>query len=207
MPTITYTATAVVGTCTITATEAIGAKTGSVTITQTAPPNAIAFTPNNAGGASISVDANGTVKSFTTTTTNTGNSAAVQGDTLTFTTSGGAACGTIGNIFPTGGVSDAAGHVTSDYTASRTVGFCTITAMESATGATNSVLVTQNVPGQGGHNTSSLGGTTTSAANQQCSFSGICVFANGKDTAALTDQAHGFCSILGRVGAGELLGH
>jgi hypothetical protein len=182
IPQQTYKPSAVVGTCLITATEAIGAKTGSVTITQTAPPNAIAFTPNNAAGASIPVNANGAVQSFSTQTTNSATGAFIQNDNLTFTTSGGTACGTIGNILPAGGVSDATGHVTFDYTASSTVGFCTVTATESKTGSTKSVLVTQRAPA--GTNSSALTATPPTT-----------ILANGTDTVALTDTVTGTAGI------------
>jgi hypothetical protein len=180
VPTITYTASTTPGTCTITATETIGGKTGTVTITQTAPPNVIAISPNS-NGTSIPVDANGSTVTFTTTTTNSVTNAAVVGDTLTFTTSGGAACGTIGTILPAGGVTPANGVVTFVYTSSNVVGFCTIKATESGTGATQSVVVTQNTPGKAGFNFVTVTVPTNCSGNND-----LCVLANGTDTSPVT---------------------
>jgi adhesin/invasin len=193
MPTSTYTATTVVGTCTITATEALHATHGAVTITQAALKNTISFT---APAAPIHVDADGvSTLSFSTTTSNPVTGHVGAGDMLTFTTSASTAgsCGAIGTISGTpAGATDASGVVTFVYTASATVGFCTITATEAATGGTKSAVVTQNVPGSFGVNGSAM---TTSTTGITCTGtaigSNICINANGKDTVAVKDTVTG----------------
>jgi hypothetical protein len=192
IPQETYTPTNVPGTCLITATEAIGAKTGSVTITQTPLKNTITFT----APAALHVDADGvSTLSFSTTTANPVTGPVAAGDMLTFTTSPSTAgsCGAIGTISGTpAGATNGSGVVTFVYTASATVGFCTITATEAATGGTNSAVVTQNVPGAFGVDTSAMTTSTTGiACTGTAAGSAICVNANGKDTVAVKDTVTG----------------
>ncbi|MFC0083204.1 Ig-like domain-containing protein, partial [Aciditerrimonas ferrireducens] len=56
--TVTYTASTTTGSCTITAVESADGQSGSVTITQTTPPNTV--TVQAASGSSLTVPANGT---------------------------------------------------------------------------------------------------------------------------------------------------
>jgi adhesin/invasin len=140
---ITYTASTMGGTCTITAQEAQFAQTGSTTITQTAPTNQITFNPTSA-----SLAANGTAtQTFTLTVKNPAGTSPVSGDALSFTTtpSGSGACGTLATN--AGTTTNASGQVSATYVTSTTSGFCTITATEQATspgtGGNASAVVTQ----------------------------------------------------------------
>jgi adhesin/invasin len=133
--TSTYTSTTTVGTCTVTATEAFQGQSGSTSITQTQVTNTVTLTP-----ATSSVPADGhTTDAMTAHVTGIG-ATPVAGDTVTFTTSGGAACGPVS---PTSGVTDVSGNVTTTYTASLTSGFCTVTAHEANTGGNASTTIDQ----------------------------------------------------------------
>src|SRR5207245_1836184 len=90
--TSTYTASAIVGTCTITANEAQNGLSGSTTITQTKVPNtnAVTATPS-------AVKANGADTSTVTALVKDSSSTPVSGDTVTFVATGSpaAACGSL----------------------------------------------------------------------------------------------------------------
>jgi hypothetical protein len=137
--TITYQASTTVGTCTITATEAQGGLSGSTTITQTRVANTIATTatPNNilAGGAPTS--------NIVSTVTNSV-TGPVVGDVVTYTLSGNpaGACGTLSASTATTGAGGVTPGVT--YTASTTVGFCTVMATEAGTGSSTTAQITQH---------------------------------------------------------------
>ena len=64
---------------------------------------------------------------------------APSGDTVTFSTSGGASCGTI----TAGPTTDATGTVSVTYTATTTAGACTVTATDAARSFTGAVVITQ----------------------------------------------------------------
>jgi adhesin/invasin len=135
--TATYTASTTVGFCTITAIEARTNGSGSVTITQTQPPNTITLTANPS-----SIVGNGTSNSVITATVTVAGGVFVAGDLVTFTFNVPvpASCGTLNP--PLANNTDASGHVTITYTASTTVGFCTIRATD-ASGGSGSVTIIQ----------------------------------------------------------------
>jgi len=204
LPTSVYTASTTVGTCTITATESLHDEKGTATITQSAPPNLIAFLPDsNCTDCSIPLFANGSTVTFSTRTTNEGTGLAVQGDRLTFTAtpSGAGSCGTIGSILPAGGITDTNGNVTFVYTSSNVVGFCTIKATESAKGATKSVVVTQTNPVDDEFTT--VSGTTSSTATCSGGYT-FCVFANGNDTGTIKVIVIDFTTTGGKLNDGVL---
>jgi len=111
-------------------------QTGTATVDLTQPPNTVAL-----GTASGSVAANGTTTDLLTATVTAGATGTANNDTVTFATSGGPSCGTIGTPSGTTGASNAA--VTATYTASTTAGFCTVTATESLTGGAGSAVIDQ----------------------------------------------------------------
>jgi hypothetical protein len=137
--TVAYTSSTTVGTCSVTATEATNSLNGSITITQTKVANSITETTTPS-----SVPADGkTTSSITSTVTNrvTG---AVAGDAVTYTLSPNPAgsCGALSATSATTGPGGTTPAVT--YTATSTVGFCTITAIEAGTGTSTSSLITQH---------------------------------------------------------------
>jgi adhesin/invasin len=137
--TATYTASTTVGFCTITAIEARTNGSSSVTITQTQPPNTITLTANPS-----SILANGTSTSVIAATVTGAGGAPVGADLVTFSfpVPAPASCGTLNP--PVANNTNAVGQVTVTYTASTTVGFCTIKATE-ASGASGSVTITQHL--------------------------------------------------------------
>lgn len=130
----TYTASTTAGTCTVTATEADSGKTAATTITQTSY-NSVTVTP-----ATAAVPANGVATQVFTATVKNGAGTVVAGDTVTFTLSGGSACG---SVSPTSGTTNSLGEVTTTYTASTTSGFCSLTATESQYGGSGSASIDQ----------------------------------------------------------------
>jgi hypothetical protein len=141
----------------VTATEVSAGLTNSATITQTPVKNSVAVTP-----ASASVRANGSTQGFTAKVTRAVGAANVAGDTVAFTLSGGAACG---SVSPTSGTTDSTGSVATTYTASTTVGFCTLTATDTsstpsqfASGGTGTASITQTA-GVAGNTTVVTAGT------------------------------------------------
>jgi adhesin/invasin len=136
--TATYTSSVTVGSCTVTVAESKAGLSGSTSIAQTKAPNSIALTPKPvltlADGASAT-----TITATVMTGLATG-STAVSGDVVTFTLSGTPPCGTLSS---TSGTTGAGGTVTTVYTASLTVGFCTITATEAGTGSSDTDRVDQ----------------------------------------------------------------
>jgi hypothetical protein len=136
--TITYRASLTAGTCTITATEAQGGLSGSATITQTTVPNAITVT------ASVNpVPADGTTTSSIVSHVSNGGGN-VGSDVVTYTLSGNpsAACGTLSAATATTATGTGLTPAVT-YTASLTVGFCTLTATEAGTGSSASVVILQ----------------------------------------------------------------
>jgi hypothetical protein len=140
--TTTYTASDVVGTCTILATGPAGSGTASVLISQTAPANvyasAIQATPNTLPAVSTSTSA----IEFGVSE----NGAPLDEDTVTFTKvpSVAGACGTLASPTET---TASNGITPSDtYTASGVVGTCTITGTEADGGTAASVVITQTAP-------------------------------------------------------------
>jgi adhesin/invasin len=134
---VTYIASANVGTCTITAMEAMTNNSGSTVITQTAPSNTITITANPS-----SIAANGTSVSTITVTVSNGAGVAVAGDPITLVQRGTplAACGTLSPVALT---TNSSGQATSAYISSTTTGFCTITATDPSGGQAN-VTITQH---------------------------------------------------------------
>jgi hypothetical protein len=199
IPTITYTASITPGTCKITATELIKGQNASVTITQTPPVNSVTINPTSeCDFCSINVDGNGTsTVSFSVHVQNPVTAAAVAGDLVTVTNTANAstpgACGTNGTLSGTpAGTTDASGNVTWTYTSSAAVGYCNVKAMEAATGGSDTVLVTQNIPNGVFFNGVALTGTTTSTATGgACSGCNVQIFANGKDTVSLKETVTG----------------
>jgi hypothetical protein len=199
IPTITYTASTTPGTCKITATELIKGQNASVTITQTPPQNTVVISPTSECDAcSINVNGDGTSSfGFTVTVTNPVTAAVVVGDTVTVTNTANpstpGACGTNGALSGTpAGTTNVSGQVLWTYTSSAAVGFCNVKATESATSGSDTVMVTQNVPGALFFNGISLIGTTTSTATGgACAGCNVQIFANGKDTVSLTTTVSG----------------
>jgi hypothetical protein len=169
---VTYQASATTGTCTITATEASLGKTGTATITQTKVLNTISTTatPNTllAGGAPTS--------SVVSTVTNSV-TGAVVGDIVSYTLGGNpaGACGTLSASSATTGAGGVTPAVT--YTASTTVGFCTVTATEAGTSSSTTAAITQ-------HGTAT--NTTAVTASPTGPFS-----ANGTTTSTVTATVTG----------------
>jgi adhesin/invasin len=170
--TANYTASNTAGTCTITATEAFKGGTGSATITQTQVANTVKVNLSNS-----SVPADGATTRTVTAQVNaaTGAKAPVGSDVVTFSLSGNpaAACGSLSASTAT---TNAAGTTpTVTYTASTTIGFCTVTATEAATGGKGSAILDQTTsPAQG--NFVGMSSTPSPAA----------INANGTDTASIT---------------------
>jgi adhesin/invasin len=135
---VTYTANATVGSCTITAAESKGGLSNSTSITQTAVANKV-----TGPAASPKVPADGISPATIqfTVTSGVAPNGPIQGDTVTFATSGGTSCGTLsGSTSPT----DVLGHVSVTYKASTAVGFCTVTATDTtAPGGAGSTQVIQ----------------------------------------------------------------
>src|SRR5207245_203163 len=141
----TYTSSTTAGTCTIDATDAIsGGTTGVGThtvITQTAVPNNIAVSANPS-----SIRADGTSTSTITATVTTGvGGTPVSGDVVNFSAVGNPA-GTCSNtnLSALTATTNAAGQATVTLTAATTVGFCTVTAIETGTSQTNNTVVTEH---------------------------------------------------------------
>jgi adhesin/invasin len=137
--TVTYLGSTKPGPCAITATEAMTNASGSVTITQAQPANTITLTANPS-----SILANGMSTSVITATVTGAGGAPVGGDMVTFSfpLPAPASCGTLNP--PVTNNTNAVGQVTVTYTASTTVGFCTIKATE-ASGASGIVTITQHL--------------------------------------------------------------
>jgi hypothetical protein len=169
--TVSYHASAVVGSCSITATEASQGKSGSVTITQTAVVNTITTTATPSNVATNVASAS----QIASTVTNPVSGPPV-GDVVSYSLSGNptAACGTLATPTST----TAAGGVTPNdaYSSSTTVGFCTITATEAGTGSSTTVVITQ-------HGTATNGVTVAPVPAS--------VPANGASTSTLTATVTG----------------
>lgn len=133
--TSTYTASTVVGSCTITATEANNGLTGSTTISQTGG-NTVTVSPSSSTLAATG----STTQSFTATVDTVSGPTVGSGDTVSFAVSGQNACG---SVSPTSATTTASGTVTTVYTTSTTAGFCTVKATESQFGATGTAVVDQ----------------------------------------------------------------
>jgi len=152
---VTYTAGTVVGSCAINVQEAATAATGAGSEPQTAVPNTNAVVANPS-----SIAATGVSTSTITDTVTSPSGATVSGDSVTITTSGGAACGTLS---PAGAqTTNSSGQVAVAYISSTTSGFCTITATDNGTGSpagtggSGTATITQ---------TSGTGNTITGAAS------------------------------------------
>jgi hypothetical protein len=122
--TFTYTGSKTAGTCAITAVEGNAGKIGTGTITETTNNSvAVVATPSSV--------APGGTSSITATVTSVAGTP-VAGDLLGFTATPVVTGETCGSFAPTGGITSAAGQVTTTYTASAAASFCTITATEAA---------------------------------------------------------------------------
>jgi adhesin/invasin len=135
---VTYTASAVPGGCTVKATEAQSGAVGSVSITQTAVPNSviIMLTPS-------SIPANGTSTSTVAVTVKSGvTGAPIPGDTVIFALMG-SPPGVCGTLVATTGTTNAVGQLSTTYLPSTTPGFCAVTATETLTGGRGSATITQ----------------------------------------------------------------
>ncbi|TMD10004.1 MAG: hypothetical protein E6J01_00185, partial [Chloroflexi bacterium] len=119
---VVYAASIVAGPCNITATEADSASSGSTVVSQFMPPNNVFVS-----AVPLSLPANGTSTTTIVATVTNAIGAAVSGDTVSFTTFANppGACGTLSQVAAT---TNASGQATAIYTASTTIGFCTITA-------------------------------------------------------------------------------
>jgi adhesin/invasin len=179
--TYAFTATAA-GSCTVTATEASAGLSNSATITETAVKNVVGVTavtnPIAAGSATADV--------ITAHVTRKVGGANVQGDTIAWTTSGGAACGTLSTAT---GTTDSGGLATTSYTATATIGFCTITATDTsstpttfASGGVGTLTITQKG-----------GATNCPLLPPTCSVTGApaSVPADGTSTSTITVQVTG----------------
>jgi hypothetical protein len=133
--TVTYDAGTTAGNCVITATEASGLNTGSITITQTAPTDVVTMTANQTvtGGSTSPIEITATVK--------TAGGVDVSGDKVAWTESGTptASCGT---LTPTTGTTGSNGEASTFYTPTTTSGFCQVTATEANTGQTGTTTIT-----------------------------------------------------------------
>jgi hypothetical protein len=189
-----YTAAGTAGTCTVTAIEASAGLTNSATVTQTPVKNLVAVTPPSAN-----VRANGATQGFSAKVTRQVGGGNVAGDTVAFTLSGGAACG---SVSPTSGTTDTTGNVATTYTASTTVGFCTLTATDTsstptqfASGGTGTASITQTA-GVVGNTTAVTAGTNpVPADNVSTSTLTIQVTgtANFNDPVMLTTGSNAAC--------------
>lgn len=171
--TTTYTSSDTPGACTVNAQEAKNGQTGNVTITQTAVKNNVAVTCN--GVSNTSLPANGVATTTCQATVTNGVTAAgVNADTVTWSLSGNPA-GSCGSVSPTSGTTNSSGQSSTTYTASTTVGFCTVTATESATGNAGKATIDQTVNPT----------PTTSIAEAASPAS---ISANGTSTSTITVQ-------------------
>src|SRR5207245_9558843 len=123
---------------TIMATEADSASSGSTVVTQVMPPNNVFVS-----AVPLSMPANGTSTATVIANVTNAIGAAVASDTVSFTTFANppGACGTLSQVTAT---TNASGQATALYTASTTIGFCTITAAE-ASGGNGSLRITQTL--------------------------------------------------------------
>jgi adhesin/invasin len=137
---VTYTSKAAAGSCTITVAEANSGATGSTTVTQTAAQNSVVVSP----ATKTLIDDGLSTQVFTANVAPALLGGSVANDTVTWTLSGSpsAACGTIN---PSSGNTGAGTTVSAVYQSSTTSGFCTVTATESATGASGTALVDQTL--------------------------------------------------------------
>jgi hypothetical protein len=171
--TVAYTSSTTVGTCSVTATEATNSLNGSITITQTKVANSITETTTPS-----SVPADGKTTSSVTSTVTNRVTGPVAGTVVTYVLSPNptGSCGALSATSATTGPGGTTPAVT--YTATSTVGFCTITATEAGTGSSTSSLITQHgtaanttavtaspnsVPGDG-KSTATLAATVTGSA-------------------------------------------
>jgi hypothetical protein len=139
--TATYRAAIVAGPCTITATEADSASSGSTVVSQFTPPNNVFVS-----AVPASVPANGTSTATVTATVSNTTGVFVSGDSVSFAIAANppGACGTLSQLTTT---TNAAGQAATTYISSITAGFCTITAREGNTGGQGTVTITQTVSG------------------------------------------------------------
>lgn len=190
--TVTYTASATNGFCSIKATDATNATGATATVTQT-----------SAGAASItvaasptSIPADGTSLSTVTATVTATGGGFLAGDTVLFSTSG-AACGTFTTANPPPPTS-ANGKAVITYKASTTVGSCTVTATESSGGLSNSATITQTtVP-------NNVGVTATPAsvpASGAATSSVVATVTNGVTLAAISGDTVTFTLTASNTGS------
>jgi hypothetical protein len=173
---VTYTSTTTVGTCTITATESFSASSGSAALTQTAVTNTVvvgAVSPQAIGAAATALTA--------TVTNVTAPGGVVASDAVAFTLSASpaGACGTLGSSSAT---TNSSGVASTTYTPSTTIGFCKITATESAGGQSASKTVTQT-------------NSPASANTVAVSATPLSVPADGATTSAVTATVAGAAAI------------
>jgi hypothetical protein len=137
--TVAYTSSTTVGTCSVTATEATNSLNGSITITQTKVANSITETTTPS-----SVPADGKTTSSVTSTVTNRVTGPVAGTVVTYVLSPNptGSCGALSATSATTGPGGTTPAVT--YTATSTVGFCTISATEAGTGSGTSSLITQH---------------------------------------------------------------
>jgi hypothetical protein len=178
--TVTYKASAVIGFCTITATEQATAPGTGNSATTTINQTTAAANSLTLSASKTSVPADGTTSTITAKVRNS-SGGGVAADPVNFASSGSpaAACGTLtGSTSPT----DATGSATVLYTASTTVGTCTITATEASAGKSGSVTITQ---------TTVLNKVTQTAAPAT-------VLANGTATSTITTTVtHSAAAVVG----------
>jgi adhesin/invasin len=169
------------GSCTVTATEASAGLNNGATITETAVKNVVGVTavtnPIAVGSPTADV--------ITAHVTRKVGGATVQGDTIAWTTSGGAACGTLSTNT---GTTDSGGLAMTNYTATSTIGFCTITATD-----TSSTPTTFASGGVGTLTITQKGGATNCAVVGSCTVTGSVnpVPADGTSTSTITVQVTG----------------
>lgn len=127
----TYTSSQVVGSCTITATEANKGLSGSTSITQTLAPFGVALFPGQR-----TIRANGVSSTPVQASVRDVAGNPVANDAVSFSMSGqpAAACGT---LTPSSATTDSNGHAQVIYIASKTAGFCNVVATEAMTGSSS----------------------------------------------------------------------
>jgi hypothetical protein len=133
--TATYTSGTVQGDCTITAQEAEGAAIAATAIGQTG----VNLVSSTASPSTLPGDGKST--STVSVQVATPDFAAVSGDAVTFTVTGGAGCG---SVSPTTDDTSSTGQASTTYTAGAGAANCTVVATEGNTGGTASANISQS---------------------------------------------------------------
>jgi adhesin/invasin len=179
---LTYTASTTPGSCTVSVQEANQAQVNSTVITQTPVGYVVTLA---ASPVTLPAGAAGTANRSTLTAHVTLNGVATNGDLVVFafgTNEPALTCGTLPAVAISPGVPTVNGVATvTYYQGSSTVGFCGITATETATGASATTYVTEN------------SGQSTANVNTALAVSAT-ISANGTSTSSVTATVLGASS-------------